>query len=381
MARNILAAALLTAAVTGCAVQPPQTSANMLLMGEVHDNPMGHQQRFDDLRKRVESGWRPAIVMEQFDRENQAALTKAQANCPGAQCVIQAAGGKRWQWPFYEPVITLALQYRLPLLAGNVSRTDAVIAMKQGLPAVLDANTVAAFRLQDPLPADLFAGQRHAIETGHCGKLPESMAPAWCVPKWRVMSGWPRCCWNTPTSPVPCCWRATAMCAKTWVCRAGFHRLPAQTRWCMGMWSRATRSQPTSMTQPTPWRPTHALIRAWLSQHHEPQAHCPVPHPISERPMKHHQHQDEDNQNAPCQQIRLAQSSMGEICICPDCGVVHVALQYFSMRFELETFRTLQAMLCQAQSRIEHQRAENLQKALDEFAAMDGKTASKSVVH
>jgi uncharacterized iron-regulated protein len=177
MARNILAAALLTAAVTGCAVQPPQTSANMLLMGEVHDNPKGHQQRFDDLRKRVESGWRPAIVMEQFDRENQAALTQAQANCPDAQCVIQAAGGKRWQWPFYEPVITLALQYRLPLVAGNVSRTDAAIAMKQGLPAVLDANTVAAFRLQEPLPADLFAGQRHAIETGHCGKLPDTMAP------------------------------------------------------------------------------------------------------------------------------------------------------------------------------------------------------------
>ncbi len=49
--------------------------------------------------------------------------------------------------------------------------------MEQGLPAVLGAGTVAAFQLQLPLPADLFDGQRHAIETGHCGKLPESMAP------------------------------------------------------------------------------------------------------------------------------------------------------------------------------------------------------------
>lgn len=175
--RTVLVAALAATALVGCAVQPAQPSAKFLLLGEVHDNPTGHQQRFADLRKRVEAGWRPAIVMEQFDRENQGVLTQAQANCTDAQCVIKAAGGKRWQWPFYEPVIALALQYRLPLVAGNVSRAEAAIVMKQGLPAVLDASTIAAFRLLEPLPADIFNGQRQEIETGHCGKLPESMAP------------------------------------------------------------------------------------------------------------------------------------------------------------------------------------------------------------
>ena len=166
----------LVAALAGCAVQPPQPSANILLLGEVHDNPMGHQRRFADLRRRVEDGWRPAIVMEQFDRENQAALTQAQATCADAQCVIAAAGGKRWEWPYYEPVVALALRYRLPLVAGNVSRADAAVAMQQGLPAVLGAETVVAFRLQESLSGDLFEGQRRAIETGHCGKLPDSMA-------------------------------------------------------------------------------------------------------------------------------------------------------------------------------------------------------------
>lgn len=175
-ARHGLLAVLAAAGLAGCAVQPVQPPANILLLGEVHDNPLGHQQRFADLRQRVEGGWRPAIVMEQFDRENQAALTQAQAACADAQCVIAAAGGKRWEWPHYEPVITLALRYRLPLVAGNVSRADAAIVMKQGLPAVLGADTVAAFGLQEPLPADLFDGQRLAIETGHCGKLPDSMA-------------------------------------------------------------------------------------------------------------------------------------------------------------------------------------------------------------
>lgn len=167
---------LFAAAMSGCAVQPALPSAKILLLGEVHDNPLGHQQRFADLQKRVEAGWRPAIVMEQFDRGNQAALTQALASCVDAQCVIHAAGGNRWEWPYYEPVITLALRHRLPLLAGNVSRAEAAMVMKHGFAAVLGADTVAAFRLDEPLPVDLFEGQRHAIEIGHCGKLPLGMA-------------------------------------------------------------------------------------------------------------------------------------------------------------------------------------------------------------
>lgn len=163
--------------LSGCAMQPPAPPVQLLLMGEVHDNPQGHRQRFADIRKRVvEDGWRPAIVMEQFDRENQRALTQAQASCADAPCVIKAAGGKRWEWPLYESTIALALRYHLPLVAGNVSRTDAAIAMKQGLGAVLTPETMDRFKLHAPLPSDLVEGQRHAIEVGHCGKLPDSMA-------------------------------------------------------------------------------------------------------------------------------------------------------------------------------------------------------------
>ncbi len=61
--------------------------------------------------------------------------------------------------------------------------------------------------------------------------------------------------------------------------------------------------------------------------------------------------------------------------------VVHVALQYFSMRVELEAFRTLQEMPGQAQSRIAEQRAQTVQKALDAFTAQDAKHASKPRVH
>src|SRR5690606_12687626 len=119
-------------AAIGCAQRPAanapaQATAAaerpaVLLLGEVHDNARGHRERLTLLRARVEGGWRPAIAMEQFDRERQADLDRAMAECADAACVVRAAGGEKaaWDWAHYEPVIALALQYELPLLAANL---------------------------------------------------------------------------------------------------------------------------------------------------------------------------------------------------------------------------------------------------------------------
>jgi uncharacterized iron-regulated protein len=50
---------------------PVLHAPKILLLGEVHDNPDGHQQRYEFLLRLIESGRRPVLVMEQFDRENQ----------------------------------------------------------------------------------------------------------------------------------------------------------------------------------------------------------------------------------------------------------------------------------------------------------------------
>lgn len=89
-----------------------------------------------------------------------------------------------------------------------------------------------------------------------------------------------------------------------------------------------------------------------------------------------------DTQPTPCQHVRLARSGVGEICICPDCGVVHVALQYFTMRFELEAFRALQTMFSEAQNKIEAaQQVQAASVAGDAFTVVNGDGASKTVVH
>jgi len=80
------------------------------LLGEVHDNPKAHSERFNLIESLLAKKFRPVIAMEQFDRENQAILSQAMSSCKNADCVIQKAGGKGWEWNFYKPVIETALQ-------------------------------------------------------------------------------------------------------------------------------------------------------------------------------------------------------------------------------------------------------------------------------
>ena len=147
----------------------------VLLLGEVHDNAQGHKLRYELLRQRVEAGWRPSIVMEQFDRENQDLVDKALKGCADAQCVIQVAGGARWDWQLYYPVIDLALTYHLPLVAGNLSRADASRVVRDGVASSFDPKSVKDYKLEQPLPAAIVNAQQQEIVTGHCNMLPEMM--------------------------------------------------------------------------------------------------------------------------------------------------------------------------------------------------------------
>jgi len=176
----LLAAAL---AVAACAapLAPPRggdAASHVLLLGEVHDNPDGHARRYAWLEARVDAGWRPTIAMEQFDRDRQADLDRALAECADAACVIRRAKpeGQGWEWPLYEPVIELALARRLPVRAANLSRADASRVVREGYAAALDDATIFSFGLERPLPRDLADGQRRAIEEGHCNQLPASIA-------------------------------------------------------------------------------------------------------------------------------------------------------------------------------------------------------------
>lgn len=142
---------------------------SVVLLGEVHDNAAQHAMREQALRRWLEGGARPALLMEQFDRERQADLDRALARPDvTADAVIAAAGapstrpGQGWRWALYRPYIALAIEYRLPIIAANVSRADTRRVVSEGLQALgFDPN----------VPPDIAEAQASDIVDSHCGQL------------------------------------------------------------------------------------------------------------------------------------------------------------------------------------------------------------------
>ena len=175
LAFAISVAALLSA----CAQTSPDSSERrrladalrsqpIVLMGEVHDNPAQHALRAQALRDLLESGARPALLMEQFDRERQADLDRTLERpvvTPDDEIAAESPADRAmsgWSWPLYRPYIALAIEFRVPIVAANVSRDDTHRVLKDGLPALgFDAN----------VPADIDAAQSSAIVESHCGMV------------------------------------------------------------------------------------------------------------------------------------------------------------------------------------------------------------------
>jgi len=156
----------------------------VVLLGEVHDNAEQHRLRLAALQRAFASGWRPALAMEQFDREHQGDIDRARLERPGdAQHLIDVAAppasrvGGGWNWAFYRPFVELVLRYDVPLIAANLSNADASRIVQGGYSAVFDEAEIAALGLDTPVAQDVRAAQEREIDIGHCHALPSSMWP------------------------------------------------------------------------------------------------------------------------------------------------------------------------------------------------------------
>jgi uncharacterized iron-regulated protein len=169
---SVLALAM---AISGCAtlssveeVRQAFGDKTILLLGEVHDNASQHERRAQALARWLESGPRPALLMEQFDRERQADIDRARAEpAASASSLVQAAGAKGWNWPLYEPYVALALKYQLPIVAANVSREDTRRIVREGL---------AAHGFDAAVPDELAALHADEIVDSHCGAIGPDLA-------------------------------------------------------------------------------------------------------------------------------------------------------------------------------------------------------------
>lgn len=163
-----LGAALLFGA--GCVAVAPSPDLSdllptpLLLLGEQHDAPDHQRLQRQTLRQLADRRQLAAVVLEMAERGRQTTGLPPQASEARVREALdwreeQNAGA--WPWAVYGPLVMDAVRAGVPVLGGNLPRSQMRPAMSQ-----TELDTV--------LPPDGLQQQRDNIRTGHCGLLPES---------------------------------------------------------------------------------------------------------------------------------------------------------------------------------------------------------------
>ncbi|GAB2180822.1 hypothetical protein DLREEDagrD3_10450 [Denitratisoma sp. agr-D3] len=139
-------------------------SSRYVLLGESHDSTVHHRLQGEALAALAQHSRHPALALEQFDGEHQAALSAAQQNGSRDAEVLADAGQlnrKGWRWPFYRDLIAFAAERGWSLRAANLSRATAKgIVMGEVQPSLPD------------FPAPVLTALEQDIVKGHCGQRP-----------------------------------------------------------------------------------------------------------------------------------------------------------------------------------------------------------------
>lgn len=148
-------------------------SADLVLLGEVHDNPVAHAVRASLLR--AFGPRRPAVVFEQFTATDGALALPAPGDSLTGWLDRNGFDRRGWRWPLHEPVVTAALATARGIWGSNVSREALRSVVTDG-----EAAAPAPLRqlmAQAPLDSAARAALDHDLIEGHCGRLPASMIP------------------------------------------------------------------------------------------------------------------------------------------------------------------------------------------------------------
>ena len=140
-------------------------SAEALLLGETHDNAEHHRLQLKVLQARLAAGARPALLMEQFDVDQQAALDEMRRT--GRDLAPLMRG---WDWPQYQPLVALADTARLPLQAANLPRGAMRPVVREGF-ASLAAGELQRLALETAWNDERQAYMTEVIEASHCGMV------------------------------------------------------------------------------------------------------------------------------------------------------------------------------------------------------------------
>lgn len=151
--------------------------ADLVLVGERHDNPDHHALQARIVAGLVARGRRPAVAFEMLDAGDAPAIAGALATEGSAAALREAVAWDASGWPpfaLYAPLFEAVLRARLPIVAANLPRSERHAIGHGGIAALPPARRAA---LGLDAPAD--PGERRAlaeqIREAHCGHAPPAM--------------------------------------------------------------------------------------------------------------------------------------------------------------------------------------------------------------
>ena len=142
-------------------------AADVVILGEVHDNPRHHAVQL----AAVEALAPRAVVWEMISPETAARINAGWLEGEGH--LAQALDAARKGWPGFDMYLPLLEATRgLAVYGGLLPRKAAPVLRKQGMAAVFGAGA-AEYGLMVPLPADELAARLAEQDEAHCHALPK----------------------------------------------------------------------------------------------------------------------------------------------------------------------------------------------------------------
>jgi uncharacterized iron-regulated protein len=149
--------------------------ANVLLLGETHDNQQHHNLQQKLLNARIESGARPALVMEQLDAETQPAIDAALAGSNHDEILKTVTGLVKFaDWKFYRPFLVTAIDNKLPIIAANISSRQLQPVIWKGFSA-FDAAALKRMAVEEVWSESRQNYMLRHIGGAHCGQIRDDL--------------------------------------------------------------------------------------------------------------------------------------------------------------------------------------------------------------
>lgn len=145
--------------------------ADLILLGEKHDNPDHHALQTWVLRQVIQASRRPGVVFEMMSEDQQSVVERHEQQQPrDATLLGKALAWESSGWPTwiqYQPLADLAVGHGLPIIAGNLS-LELTKNIQRFAFLAIPGTRRERLGLNTPMTEDLFTTMQRDMKPTHC---------------------------------------------------------------------------------------------------------------------------------------------------------------------------------------------------------------------